>query len=259
MSDIKLIVVDLDDTLLRKDKSISDYSRKIIADVRKKGILFAFASARGGVDADIIIAENIFDAYIKFNGSRVFANEKCICQYLMQPEILIPFLQELNANGIPVVTEVENVRYANFNPSEKGIKLGSVVITDYSTVQNKPFISGSADKIFALINSDNDIALMQKALPDSFRLQATRDGFAIIMHREATKSNGIKQLAAHYSIALSDVAAFGDDVNDIDMLKTVGRGIAMENAVAEVKQSVSEICLSNENDGVAKWIEQHCL
>ncbi|MDI9469826.1 MAG: HAD hydrolase family protein, partial [Bacillota bacterium] len=91
MSDVKLIVVDLDDTLLKNDKSISDYSRKIISDIRKKGILFAFASARGGVDADIIIAENLFDAYIKFNGSRIFANKKCIRQYLMQPEIFIPF------------------------------------------------------------------------------------------------------------------------------------------------------------------------
>ena len=257
MSNIKLIIVDLDDTLLRRDKSISAYSKKIIADIRKQGIRFAFASARGGTDADIIIAENLFDAYIKFNGSRVFADEKCVRQYLMHPEILMPFLQELNRNGIPVVVEVEKVRYANFNPDEKGIKLGNVEITDYSNNQNRPCISGSADKMFALLSSDNDIAIIQKALPDSFRLQTSRDAFAMVMHKDATKSNGMRQLAAYYGMELSEVLAFGDDVNDIDMLKTAGKGIAMGNAVPEVKAIASEICLSNEDDGVAKWIEQN--
>ena len=51
-----------------------------------------------------------------------------------------------------------------------------------------------------------------------------------------------------------EIAVFGDDFNDIGMLRLCGRGIAMENAIAEVKQAADEICLSNEQDGVARWI-----
>ena len=51
-----------------------------------------------------------------------------------------------------------------------------------------------------------------------------------------------------------EIAVFDDDFNDIGMLRLCGRGIAMENAIAEVKQAADEICLSNEQDGVARWI-----
>lgn len=55
------------------------------------------------------------------------------------------------------------------------------------------------------------------------------------------------------------MVAFGDDFNDIGMLKLCGKGIAMENAIQQVKDIADEICPSNENDGLAKWIEKHCL
>lgn len=51
-----------------------------------------------------------------------------------------------------------------------------------------------------------------------------------------------------------EIAVFGDDFHDIGMLRLCGRGIAMENAIAEVKQAADEICLSNGQNEVARWI-----
>lgn len=79
---------------------------------------------------------------------------------------------------------------------------------------------------------------------------------AMIMNRQATKANGIKILAAHYGIK---IAAFGDDYNDIDMLQSCGIGIAMDNALPEVKAAADQICGSNEQDGVARWIADNLL
>ena len=53
------------------------------------------------------------------------------------------------------------------------------------------------------------------------------------------------------------MVAFGDDFNDIGMLQFCGKGIAMKNAIPEVKAIADEICLSNEEDGVAKWITEN--
>ncbi|MGI6173381.1 MAG: HAD family hydrolase [Christensenellales bacterium] len=258
MGGIRLIVVDLDGTLLRNDKSISSFSKKSIADARTKGIRFAFASARGA-STERYIAENLFDAYILCNGAAIYADGKCIRRNRIEPAVYVPFLRGLSQKGIPVAAEVENLCYANFAPSEKWPLYAPNVFTDFSDVQNTLGILESADKLHAHPRSADDIAAIENTLPDFLYLKMSRDGLAMIMHQEATKSNGIKCLAEHYGIELSDVAAFGDDVNDIDMLKTVGIGIAMGNAVAEVKQIASEVCLSNEEDGVAHWIRKFCL
>ena len=54
----------------------------------------------------------------------------------------------------------------------------------------------------------------------------------------------------------SDVCAFGDDLADLGMLSLCGRGIAVANAVPEVRNIADAVCLSNEEDGVAKYLMQ---
>ncbi|MBP5792484.1 MAG: HAD hydrolase family protein, partial [Spirochaetaceae bacterium] len=77
--------------------------------------------------------------------------------------------------------------------------------------------------------------------------------------KEATKEKAIEALCSHLKMPPSKIAAFGDDFNDIGMLKLCGKGIAMENAIDEVRQIADEICLSNEKDGVAHWIAEKIL
>lgn len=81
----------------------------------------------------------------------------------------------------------------------------------------------------------------------------------MILLCHAVSRKAITELCRHLNITSSEIAAFGDDFNDIGMLKLCGLGIAMENAIAKVKQAADEICASNENDGFAKWIENHLL
>ena len=58
---------------------------------------------------------------------------------------------------------------------------------------------------------------------------------------------------------MHEIAAFGDDHNDIAMLSACGAGIAVGNAIDEVKRAADHIALSNEEDGVARWIEENIL
>ena len=68
---------------------------------------------------------------------------------------------------------------------------------------------------------------------------------------------GIRLIAEKHGISLDQVAAFGDDYNDIEMLGACGIGIAVENALDEVKAAAAQICGSNESDGVARWLEEN--
>ena len=74
--------------------------------------------------------------------------------------------------------------------------------------------------------------------------------------KEATKENGIRKACIACGIALEDVTAFGDDTPDIGMLKLCGTGVAMGNACEEVKKAADIIIGSNDEDGIAVYLEQ---
>lgn len=61
------------------------------------------------------------------------------------------------------------------------------------------------------------------------------------------------------SVRAEDIVAFGDDINDIEMLKLCGKGVVVANAVAEVLEIADDVTCSNDDDGVAKWIKGNCL
>ncbi len=74
--------------------------------------------------------------------------------------------------------------------------------------------------------------------------------------RGVSKAEAIKKLAQKLGILIKDIIAFGDEVNDIEMLTLVGLGIAMENADDVVKEAADQIAGSNDQDGVGKELEK---
>ena len=88
--------------------------------------------------------------------------------------------------------------------------------------------------------------------------EITADG-AIIHHGDAALWEDVMALSDSMRIPLKEIAAFGDDENDIAMLRACGTGIAMGNAIDEVKAVADYVCASNEEDGVAKWLEKYLL
>lgn len=77
--------------------------------------------------------------------------------------------------------------------------------------------------------------------------------------KEATKENAIKNFCGISGILLSNVIAFGDDLPDIGMLRLCGTGVAMGNAVAEVKTAADVVIGTNDEDGIAKYLLDKCL
>jgi hydroxymethylpyrimidine pyrophosphatase-like HAD family hydrolase len=73
------------------------------------------------------------------------------------------------------------------------------------------------------------------------------------------KMNAIEIISEDQKIPLSEIAAFGDGLYDIEMIKNCGTGVAMENAEHAVKRFSKDICGNNNEDGVAKWIERNIL
>lgn len=95
-----------------------------------------------------------------------------------------------------------------------------------------------------------------KVLPDECKAVITDDGtLCQIMHAEVSKWNSIQYVLQHLNREVSEVIAFGDDYNDMEMIEKCGIGVAMNNAVEELKSVAKFIAKSNDEDGVATFLE----
>ena len=90
----------------------------------------------------------------------------------------------------------------------------------------------------------------ERFIPEGLYMQMSENTLIMVMNRQATKLNGIKLLAEHYGLGLDETAAFGDDHNDVEMLRACAAGVAVASG---------EVCGSNEADGVARWIRKNVL
>ncbi len=248
----KMVVTDLDDTLLRTNKSISKYTIDVINRVRNQGIKIIFATGRGS-SAKSLVPFELFDGYVLMNGAKAYVNNRLIYDRTISADVFIPFLRELSNRDLRVAAEIEGVHCANFNVKEKWSYINNFIVTDYLN------ISGSADKLYALIENPNQIDIITPILPKELYLILSRDNLAMIMHKEATKSNAVLEVANEFNISKRGVIAFGDDINDKDMLLNCGFGVAMSNSIDEIRMIADEICDTNDNDGVAKWLDEKIL
>ena len=244
---IKMIVTDLDGTFFRNDKTVSDYTIGIFKKCRANCIKLALATARSG-NAQIPI--ELFDGFIKSNGAVVFAGGEIIYHRPMPIQQARQLLTAADKAGISIVAQSSEKHCANFNLKEvTGYLTGEII--DFSTLDFEPL------KIYAVIKTEKDAEILKCNLPDSLYMTFSRDGVAFIMHKEAAKANAAAALSAHWEINQSEIVAFGDDLNDIDLMKYCGNSVAMGNAVDEVKAIADYICDTNDNDGVAKWLEEY--
>ena len=218
-----MIVTDLDGTLLREDKTVSKRTKDALHCCREAGIKTAFATGRGE-NANQVAPTELFNGSIYNNGALVVTENDIIYNHFLAPEIIDSLLAICVEFGL-----------------EHGLSLHGSETGKFWTFGCTPEIS----------------ALIKARLDDDFYLTVARDGLGQIMHKDATKSKAVAALAKHWGIDRCEIIAFGDDLNDIDMLSYAGVGVAMGNALDEVKAVANHICDTNENDGIAKWLEEN--
>jgi len=252
MSGLKMLVTDLDGTLLREDKTVSGRSLSALKRCRAAGIKVVYATGRGS-SAKALVPAELFDGYVCMNGATAYIGDTRIHERLIPIDDVRDLLIAADDAGYRIVAESGGTHYGNFNVSEKWPWLPDCELTDFRTLDIK------VEKVYAVVESPEITELISRYLSDEMHMYVSRDDLAMIMHKEAVKSKAVGALAEHWGIAPEDVVAFGDDTNDIEMLEHCGTGVAMGNALDEVKAAADQVCDTNDNDGMAKWLEANAL
>lgn len=252
---LKMILTDLDGTLLRSDGSISENTKQVLKACQDRGILVAIATARYWIGAEKYINAIQPDYEITTDGTLVHQNGQQIYSCSLSVETTNQIVQDLFARDPKTEITVATGRQVFWNSLHisESEKLHKAVYHDYQAP-----LSCGANKIVAEL-SDGRIA-EEIANKNACRLQSYRgENWYAFLPENSGKVQAIRELVNKLNLSLDEIAAFGDDKNDMAMLEICGTGIAVSNAIPDVKAVADCITLSNDEDGVAEWIRDKIL
>lgn len=253
MKDISAVFFDLDDTLLRSDKSISKYTCEVLKKCRERGIYTGIATARNEISAGTYVPIKDFDIVISNGGARMTIGGKCVYEKMMPANTVrkvIDIFFELGGDEITV--ETEKGYFWNYKTKPEG-SWAHAVYDDFSN------FSSPAYKITAQLDTPELARHICEEVGGIETLNFRGEKWRRFASVGADKVSAIREMTKHLGVDISTVAAFGDDYNDIEMIKAVGMGVAMGNAIKEVKTIAKHIALSNDDDGAARFIEDIIL
>lgn len=254
-NNIKIIFIDLDGTLLTSDKMISDYTLSVLEECKRKGILIVFATARSENSAKRFIEAVNPDGIISNGGSLVrFYGKiihKCTLDRITSDELVAELLKRPELRMLTVETETG---YYISHIGNYSTDYGHATYYDFNMPLNQETYKVTADV------GTQAVALEVAAkFPNINMIPFADETWYRFAHFESSKKNAAKKVIDFLGLDASQSVAFGDDYNDIETLKYCGKGVAMGNAADEVKDVSDYICESNDNDGVAKWLEKNIL
>lgn len=257
---IKLIATDLDGTLLSSNKIISSKTKEVLKQAKDEGIYIVPCTGRPLASITPYLEElELFDDdySITFNGGLVQHNQSgtTICSAKLSDEEVSEIISFLNHEQMTYDLVANRTLYAHCNQEE----------TFYEHLNCHLDIErfSSAPKMeYNKIVVTSDEATLNEWIPKlteqfagRFYIVRTMPQLFEIASLNARKDKGVIHLCQHLNIPLSDVVAFGDEANDIELLQNVGLGIAMANATDEVKAVADAVTKTNDEHGVALAIE----
>lgn len=253
---IKIIITDLDNTLLRSDKTISEYTIDVLKKCQSKGVKVAFATARSEQAISRLLKQFVPDIFIGYGGALVSVGGTVIHRFDMPLDISSKIIKECLST--PEVLSVSAINeFVAFSCDLKySVQKDSSYYqyTDFSSNLNYRYL-----KISLRATNQAAVEKIASHYPLCDMLRYSNEDLYRFASRDAVKWNAVKTVAKYLNLNTDSLVAFGDDYNDLEMLMKCGIGVAVKNAIDKVRLTSAYICETNDNDGVAKWLEEHVL
>jgi len=262
-----LLVLDIDGTLINNKKEITPYTKSILLKVQQIGIKIVLASGRPTHGVLSIAKELELDkngGYIlSYNGSQIIdmATNELLFEKRVDPA-MIPYLErKARKNNFAIFTYHHDTILTD-QPDNRWIQQEAAL--NNMQIKETEHFSESIDfsPCKCMLVSDDEEALTglenhwKRRLAGSLDVFRSEPYFLEVVPMQIDKANTLSVLLEKLSINPKNVIAIGDGVCDVSMIQLAGLGIAMGNAQESVKACADYVTDSNENDGVAKVVEQ---
>lgn len=245
---IRAIVTDLDRTVMRLDKTMSGYSRDVLRRCRERGIHVLAASARPERTIREFGVFDEFEALTTLNGARVMLPGGAVVNGITKD------------TGRAVISRLVKIPGAVISVEMSGGIYSSAPIPEWNSAVFYRFPEIPEGELYKILISGVTRDDMEKALTEDTYFTAIEGGRLYqIMSRAATKWEGVKLMLAAVGVSPEECAYFGDDWDDIECVERCGLGVAVENAIPEVK-AVANVTVGHcDDDGAAEYIEKEII
>lgn len=261
---IKMIVIDLDGTILNSDRKVSIKTKKNLKKLKDRGYIITIATGRiysaalyatdGAEFANYIITDTGSCTYDVKDGSALFKN-------FISKETAFKFFKYYNENCRYIDFCDKNIIYKYSSEEEnynyiKTIKNKELILEKCRDISHISISMNSNDEITTVYNKlvkdvpELDVLIMQDSFSNRKWIETMKKG--------CSKYSAIHNLAHYLNIDNDEIIAFGDGLNDIEMLEKCGYGVALQNALEEVKEKADAVTIYDHNhDGVVRFLEEY--
>lgn len=276
MSTKKMVALDLDGTLLNGDHRLSSGSIEKLRELTHLGVIVCLASGRSGPAMYPLVEELALPAAksytVSYNGAVAFEFSKddtkprVLFSRPLEKDRVDALISFAEQNGLLAQVYVgDDIFVCCKSPAHEDLCRRYSILTGCSHTYLKDGYGDPVDRSnvakLLLMTDDPDEVVRAVSNDDAGRhttiVRGSPPFFVECLHPEVCKGLGLQRLCEKLGVALEDVVAFGDGDNDIEMIRTVGLGIAMKNARHTLKEVADmTTTLDNTQDGVAACLDQ---
>ena len=269
---IKMVSMDLDETLLNTEKVITKSFESFVQKLKSNNIIPVVATGREYYSAHRFVGNNVDIDLICNNGNVIRDNLSGKVRYVNpisdedlkrvmafdDNDEVFTSLHIQRDDGIDLVYKKKNFKKfeGTYVDAFRGRNLG---LDDFENLEGNPLsivFAGSHDNLVALRNR------MRDEISDRFnfhimKIRREPKWMLEVLQKSGDKFYGVKKYAEIRGIDLEDVAAIGDDSNDVMLIENVGLGIAMKNGVERLRERADVVSdYDNNSDGAVKILDK---
>jgi Cof subfamily protein (haloacid dehalogenase superfamily) len=262
---IRLVLADVDGTLVTKEKVLTDRARKAVHELHERDILFAITSGRPPLGMKMLIDPlELRTPVAGFNGGVFTRPDLTVLEaHTIAPEAAARTVELIKKAGLVAwlytaeTWYVPDLKGPHVEREEWTVKFPPKLLRDFS---------GHLDQAVKIVGVSDDLAAVerceqacQKELSGTVSAQRSQPYYLDVTNPGANKGGVADYLSAHLKIPLEEMAALGDMPNDVPMFEKCGLSIAMGQSSKEVQAKANFVTAGYEDEGFAKALETHFL
>ena len=271
MKDIKLLALDIDGTILTREKKLTERTRAAIESTANSGIAIALVTGRPfhGIPDELMSLKGL-GYVISSNGAVItdLIRNMCLKTANLDPKLAMEIIGMLRALDLVYAAFVDGVGYCELEPFQR--HLGMIDNPGIETYIRKSrritydmegvirSAKNGVENIWFIAHDQTERDELNREIKKKWTVRTVLTGRVDVEvgNLEADKGLALSKLAEHLFVETSGIMAIGDNDNDVGMLKSAGVDVAMGNADDAVKRVAVIITDNNDSDGAAKVIEQ---
>ncbi|WP_108669860.1 Cof-type HAD-IIB family hydrolase [Peribacillus acanthi] len=250
----KIVFFDIDGTLLNHQKEIPDSTKKAVKQLQENGVFVAISTGRAPFMFENIRKELDIESYVSINGQYVLFENEVLSKTALPIDEVERLIEHSKSLEIPLVFLNEKTMKANVHSNDRIEEAMSSLKFPHPEFDDQFYLKNEIFQVLMFCTADEEHHFKNQY--EHFRLIRWHEKSVDVLPVKGSKAEGIKQFIKKAGFEMKDVYAFGDGLNDIEMLHAAGTGVAMGNAPDEVKRHADVITNHVDEDGIFNGLKK---